>query len=308
MGPILRSKRYFTSLVLKAYQEPGGAEHDLIKRKAREWIGLDRNLRSPRTRKRFIHYTLKAARQLALQSSNPELGTHPIGSDDLVVECYKTDTNTAAIFLFGFSDNIRFFDFYREHLRPGHTAIDVGANVGMHTLVMSRLVGPQGEVISYEPAKTIFQRLKHNIKINEAGNVIPLDFAVGAGKGFAGFTDLSHETNIAKSHVDPLSNQKVSMTTLDLEHHGSKRVGLIKIDVEGGELDVLKGARKILEDHRPVVFMEFNVQDYSLGEIIENIPDKYHILGVPVTYYETEKLIPTNAGEPGFHNIAIIPD
>jgi FkbM family methyltransferase len=305
--PIYWTKGYLTKLVSRAYLNPGGAEHNLIKRRAREWLGLDRKAGSPRRRKRFIHRTLKAARHFAVQGKDPGLGTHPIDNGDLVVECFKTDTNTASVFLYGFSDNIRFFDFYRKHLRPGQMAIDVGANVGMHTLVMSRLVGASGEVISYEPSKTIFKRLERNIKINSARNVTPLNMAVGARKGYVGFADLSHETNIAKSHIDSSSKQKVMMTTLDSQHDRSKRIGLIKIDVEGGELDVLRGARKILADHCPVVFMELNTRDYSLGEVIEIIPNKCQVLNIPVTYYEDEQSIPSETGEPGIHNIAIIP-
>jgi FkbM family methyltransferase len=304
--PVYRSKR-FIDLVSGSYERPDGPEHRLIKRKAREWIGLDRRSGPAGRRRRFIHRTLKTARHLALDAAESGLGHHPIGSGDLVIECLRTDTNTAAVFLYGFSDNLRFFDYYGRFLKPGQTVIDVGANVGIHTLVMSDLVGPAGRVFSYEPSETVFRRLQKNLEINSKDNVHPRKTAAGSTVGTTGFSDRSHETNIGKSHLDPSSDHRVSVTTLDREHSGAESISLIKIDVEGSEMEVLRGAGDLLRDHRPVIFMEYNARDYTLTEVTDLIPYRYTILGIPHTYYRKEKQISPGTRITGYHNIAIIP-
>jgi FkbM family methyltransferase len=141
---------------------------------------------------------------------------------------------------------------FTAYVKPGTTAIDVGAHIGTHTLALSRVVGEQGRVYAFEPQKKIFRELLFNMKLNAASNVVPLRFAVGdaeaiihmsrAKKGNEGGTGIGR------------NGDRAELRTLD--SFPFTNVSAIKIDVEGYEDHVLAGARRTIERNRPVIFIE----------------------------------------------------
>ena len=159
-------------------------------------------------------------------------------------------------------------------LRPGDTAIDVGAHFGYHTLCMSRCVGWQGRVLAFEPNPYTFPALEKTIKLNRLSNVTPYPYALSqtAGKrafksftlpgdGVASFDDpelFGHQ--LERNSVPDLEEKKyeVDCVVLDefLEPGVSAGIKLIKIDVEGAELLVLQGMKKIIEMHHPCLILE----------------------------------------------------
>lgn len=163
----------------------------------------------------------------------------------------------------------------QELLKPGMTFVDVGAHVGQYSLLGSGLVGLEGTVHSFEPEPETFDLLQHNVLINGLHNVHPIRCALGeslkevelyvARPDNIGQTSLRQPNNFSGVKV------RVQCQTLDsyAGEHGIDRINLIKIDVEGAELDVLMGARGVLsrnpKPHIIVEFWEEFLQEYGVS-------------------------------------------
>ena len=153
-------------------------------------------------------------------------------------------------------------------VRPGATVLDIGANVGAHTLHLARLVGDLGRVIAFEPTDFAIAKLRANLKANPA-----LDPRVEVHQAFL-------VADAAKAPAVPAvaSSWPVDGSSPDDKEMGSRAMGvsgasamtvddvvaasgdpavqLIKMDVDGHELEVLEGARRLLRRHHPVIVME----------------------------------------------------
>jgi FkbM family methyltransferase len=143
-----------------------------------------------------------------------------------------------------------------SHLREGMTVMDVGANWGLYSLLISRAVGPSGKVYAFEPVPEIFARLKEHIALNNATNVIPVPIALSDEKGVAKMSVRGGGSSFFRH----LSNEfvEVQVERLDdfVEREGIERVDAIKIDVEGAELKVIRGADKTIRRDKPILMVE----------------------------------------------------
>jgi len=151
-----------------------------------------------------------------------------------------------------------------ERLTPGGVAIDVGANVGWHALLMASLVGPTGQVYAFEPNDTTRDRLRAAVEVNRFTQLTIDPRAAADRPGQRGFEapgagDVWDGTGRLSRDMSR-SAHAVECITLDA-FAASRRLGrlaLIKIDVEGWELAVLRGARQVLQTLRPAVIFEFD--------------------------------------------------
>ncbi len=146
--------------------------------------------------------------------------------------------------------------------RPGDTVVDAGAFIGRHTLAYARDVGPRGRVIAVEPHPENFRLLQRNVRANGYQNVTCVPCALS---NFTGQSRLAYDRETSTSALATAGSRTVSVRvrTLDdlLAECQVSRVDLMKIDVEGAEVDVLRGAKKtlaaqpqprlIIENHDP---------------------------------------------------------
>lgn len=300
-------KKRFVRLVKDAYAHPQGGAHNEIKKHAEAYVGI-RPGNDLRQSGKYIHRIYQAVRKIASRATgNADLGACPVGFEDVLIHCYKTDANTSSVYLFGFSDNRTIFDLYKKHIKPGSVVIDVGANIGMHSLVMAKLTGPDGQVYSYEPSPSVYQRLADNVALNHAGNVVLRQTALGSETGSIGFVDCADQANIGISHVDENSDYKVPVTTMDLDLAEVANVSLIKLDVEGHELEALRGAQQLLAREKPVIVIECNTDAYSVKELIEVIPYKVDMYRVPDTLNDSIQPLSVNDEYSGQFNALLIP-
>ena len=138
------------------------------------------------------------------------------------------------------------------HLKPGAVAVDVGAYIGTHALLMGRLVGPTGRVYAFEPQRKNYRELHHNIALNDLDQVVPLRYALGAETRAV---EMNPTTPAMESGLGIGSGgEQVELRPLD--SFGFEQVALLKIDVEGFEKDVLAGAEELLRTSRPVILIE----------------------------------------------------
>lgn len=147
-------------------------------------------------------------------------------------------------------------EFLRAFLAPGMTAIDVGANLGVYSLPMARLVGPQGRVFAYEPGGEARALLEESRAANGFANLDVLDVALseGAREGHLGFADSSELRALGGAG----GGEPVRITSLDLESaaRGWPAVDFIKIDAEGEEERIVAGAKDFFGRYSPLVMFE----------------------------------------------------
>lgn len=142
-----------------------------------------------------------------------------------------------------------------RHLQPGDKVFDVGAHLGFFTLLMSRLVGHEGQVVSVEPDPFMGPRLQENVRINNATNVTVVKAAVGAAVLERRF---SAGQGGGIGHIADDGDVVVEGTTVDQLSERFGTPDLVKIDVEGGELEVLEGAREVLSQKKPSLIVELH--------------------------------------------------
>jgi FkbM family methyltransferase len=151
------------------------------------------------------------------------------------------------------------WDRLGEWLRPGDTALDVGANVGHYACRMSQLVGAGGRVIAFEPVPATFAALAANSKHFPFANLTLLNAAVGETGGTVGMSVPGGADGSYLARVDPDAELKCLMVSVDvLALPGPVR--LVKIDAEGYEPKVLAGMVELLRRDRPVVILERNAE------------------------------------------------
>lgn len=142
---------------------------------------------------------------------------------------------------------------FGEQLRPGATLLDVGAHVGYYTLLAARLVGSGGRVYAFEPNPRNCEFLRRHVAANGCANVRVEEAAVADTNGVARF---DFGTGSGTGHL--AESGAVEVRTLRLDdfcHDHDVKPDAIKIDVEGAELDVLRGAEQAIVAHGPTIFL-----------------------------------------------------
>jgi FkbM family methyltransferase len=148
----------------------------------------------------------------------------------------------------------------RERVPAGAVVIDVGANIGVTAALAAKMV-PNARIVAIEPMPRAFECLRRTMAANGLQDVTLLNCAIGT-KWFGHLYFEQHEL-LATSHVTDKptdSSLRVAVRRLDyiIRRLGLRNVDLIKIDVEGCELDVLRGMRFLPRRMRPLIFAEFN--------------------------------------------------
>lgn len=159
-------------------------------------------------------------------------------------------------------------------LSPGKTFIDVGANLGIYTLVASRIVGEAGRVLAFEPSAQSFPLLRQNIALNGLRNVLALPVALSQKTGTAQLFSAPDPSGNSFGK-DPLFNgeiEEVVTDTLDnvLRRAFVREVDVIKMDVQGAEELVLRGASRLLCSMRPVIIFEVYPSGAALLKLSKN--------------------------------------
>lgn len=161
--------------------------------------------------------------------------------------------------------NLDEYRAFRAVLKPGCVALDVGANVGAYTLLLGQWVGAAGKVVAFEPMPQVFQALKQHLALNGlAGIVEPVNAAVSDSTTTArmgGGDSLGSNRLLSGNDAQSVSGVEVQCLTLD-QFCKDPRIdpAFIKIDVEGFETAVLRGAREVIRQggDRLALFVELH--------------------------------------------------
>lgn len=178
-------------------------------------------------------------------------------------------------------------DAFRRQLSVGDICIDIGAHIGYYTLLASKLVGAGGRVYSFEPSPTVYRALEKNLERNGATNVTALNVAAGAREssgtlyelaaGSSGNSSLSPRL-LGSPHggtVDEYAPVEVEICAVDsrVPANEQRRVRLIKADVEGYEVEALRGVERILAAGAPIAVIVELSPEWSLEDPASFIED-----------------------------------
>lgn len=178
------------------------------------------------------------------------------------LRCYPDSHSASAAIYFSEWPDFREMQFIRRYLRNGDGFVDVGANVGVYSLLAASRVGAEGVVHAFEPMQRAFDRLTENIAINGLRQVHPHRMALSDVTGMVRLTEPGDDAlvGIAAAGMEG-GDEHVCCSTLDAVL-GDAPISMIKLDVEGAEPLVLRGARNHLRAGNPPV-MQIEMDGYS---------------------------------------------
>jgi FkbM family methyltransferase len=194
-------------------------------------------------------------------------------------------------------------------IEPSSLVLDVGANIGAHTLHLANLVGPKGRVLAFEPTDFAFRKLRRNIDLNLSLTsrvdafryFLTANDGAGVPKAIYSSWPLAVEAGLHAKHLGrEMQTESAQARSLDsvLSESADRKVQLVKLDVDGFECEVLRGATSILRDARPIFVLELapyvlEERGASLDQLLSYfIPNGYH-------FYDerTQRRLPSKATE-----------
>ena len=142
-------------------------------------------------------------------------------------------------------------------LKEGDVCVDVGANVGFYASLAAEMVGPTGQVLAFEPMPEALHVLRENARRHPQIFVHATAVSDRDGSARLIVAVSGDRSSLRSGYAKKIKREEdVPLTTLDAALTQLDRLDLVKIDVEGAELDVLRGARQVLQRHQPVVYLE----------------------------------------------------
>ena len=156
---------------------------------------------------------------------------------------------------------------FRDILKPGDVVLDIGANIGCHTLAFSRLVGPQGLILAYEPERLNFHTLCGNIALNNIHNIHCYQKAVGSYSGFIHVPELDLDKTVNFGGLslteDYSAGVSYQVPLLKIDDIALPKVNLIKMDIEGMEKLALEGLTDTINRLKPILYLEDDREEKS---------------------------------------------
>jgi FkbM family methyltransferase len=188
---------------------------------------------------------------------------------------------------------------FERTIFPGAVVVDIGANVGYFSLLAAVLAGKTGRVFAIEPSPRNADYIRRHVRLNKFSTVTVIEAAISDRSGEA-FFDLG--ASIATGHLSESGQIRVDLVTLDslLAEETLLPPDFIKIDVEGAEFAVLQGAKDVLSQHQPVLFMDTHAREAHQPTVafLEDLGYTFEILdGKPLP--ETKEFIAWPGDSPG---------
>lgn len=182
---------------------------------------------------------------------------------------WQLDENTSQTFIRG-SYEPYMQEAFRKLVKPGFTVYDIGANVGFHTLLLSHLVGPKGQVIAFEPNPRNRVSIQRQIEVNEVKNIRVMDCALADEDGEA---FLNTSISSSQGFVADKGQFGIVLRKLDSLELNLPAPNLLKIDVEGFEARVVRGALETIRKNLPIVICDQNDEETkpSLVDVLSGL-------------------------------------
>ncbi len=215
----------------------------------------------------------------------------------IVIRLYK-DSVLSRLIHDGFENEE--LNFLRRYLQKGDTFLDIGANVGLFSLVASNKVGAQGRILAFEPSPKTYGRFKENILLNSITNVEALNIGLSDKEDVLklnvsenGYDAWNSFVNVKDDKFQVTAEARVRRLDDVIEDNNVKNVDLVKLDVEGWEKYVLYGGENFFKNQSPVVMVEFTeTNTFSAGYHVQELFDILESWGYTWYRYKDNSLVP----------------
>ena len=162
---------------------------------------------------------------------------------------------------------------FQHFVKPGSTALDIGANIGVFTVALSRCATPSGRVLAFEPQTGVFNILSTNVGQNFLNNVTLYQAGVGQESGTLNVPPLDYSAHGNFGGVElSEENEGPSVEIMTIDSLDLRACHFIKIDVEGMEIEAIAGGVKTIKNCRPTLFVE-NDRQHNSATLIKSIFD-----------------------------------
>ena len=181
---------------------------------------------------------------------------------------------------------------FKSYCRTGMNVLDIGANIGVYTMLAAKLVGTHGKVFAYEPYPTNCTLIRKSIQENQFKNIQLFQNAVSDKEEFIYLDSEPGGSNCMSIQADPayIPELIVQSVTVDATIPKETRIDLIKIDIEGFEGIAIQGMLNTLNNNRPIIFMEFfpgmlekfsKINPLTYLNIFSNLGYEFKIIPLP---------------------------
>lgn len=295
-------------LLLEAYKNPNGEIHKKIMEYSKILFGLkDGSLEEFQYAKELRKNMWPAQQELYNNNVIFDLGICDLSFNNTKIYASSDSVSETNTFLFGFYDELNYLKTIEKLLQEDDCVIDVGNNIGCHSIPYSTIV-ENGTVYCFEPCELANDRFIKNCELNDVKNIELFKELLSDKEEDLPFNIDEQNFNKGVGRVDYNSSNFEHAKTLDSflnELEGNIR--LLKIDVEGHELNVLKGAQKLLKKYKPYIFIEYNREKWKVAELKKVIPYEFSIQKLPYYFYEKPIQIFSDDDPEGFVNFLISP-
>lgn len=301
----------YREFLIKALNNKKSDEYKHLNEIRKKIYGLiECNEQESQALKKYFNNFYESETKLFNENYSVELPPSKINFKNLLINCNINAVHEVQTYLSEFDGEFLIFDLYDKLLTSDSNVVDVGANTGVHTCVLSKIC-ERGTVHSIEPDQNNIKNLKNNLKLNNLTNNINIIKEALHSEIKEVYFDY-HSNNFNKG-VGQISNNytnnKIITNTLD-NLNIKEKIDLIKIDVEGYEVEVLKGGKELLIKNKPHIIIEYNPNSWSLKMLNDFIPYDFKLYIIPNTKREELTLINTNTQIPAnrFTNLLIKPN
>lgn len=195
------------------------------------------------------------------------------------------------LYFYGTHDERYIVTKLRKIIKPGDTCWDIGANIGFYTCLLAAQVGNNGTIVAFEPASRTYGYLKENVSLNQFTNVTVINKGLGDKQEqrplYYSEAGLAEGTASLKYANGRAASERVTLDTIDNLFRELSAPNFVKIDVEGYQLEVLKGGEYYLKTHAPLLIAELKDVGETNRETFTEIEDYVTDLGYQL--YEIRK-------------------
>lgn len=150
-----------------------------------------------------------------------------------------------------------------DNIKKGDIVVDIGANIGFHTMLFANKIGPQGKVYAFEPDPVSYKILQKNVKANHFNNVIAKPLAISNKKVELNLYKSKNNYGDNRVYDSDIPTAKIKIQADSLDNlfytilNKDQKISLLKIDTQGFEPFVIDGARRIINKYKPMLFFEY---------------------------------------------------
>lgn len=231
--------------------------------------------------------------------------SNPIQVEIPYINKFKVIVNTSSLlewnlFMYGYYEK-HLHSIFEKYIRPDDTVLDVGANIGVHTLFLSDLVGKGGTVVAFEPYLPVLKKLKHHLSLNRINNVLVLPLAISNSPNKSKILNKEGSVNEGMASIffketeldGDKKAQDVDVDTIDriVQEHKLSKISLIKMDIQGSEFNALQGAKTTLERWNPAIIFEYDQSWEDAGVTFDDAKAYLDVLGYSIKGINHEAII-----------------